>query len=257
MVLSTFNMAVIRSFLGAIAFYTAIPLPPSWPLDFGRVARWAPLVGLLLGGCLAVVDAVLQGWGMPILTRSGIAIALWVMLTGGLHLDGVADAADGLAVTEPQRRLSVMQDSLTGAFGVMAVTLVLLLKVAALNDLPGDRWLMLMAAAGWGRWGQVAAIAFYPYLKPTGKGAFHKQVMRLPQDLLWSLPVLLVFPLLLAGGWQVAIALALNGICIALLVGFWFYRRFGGQTGDTYGAIVEWTEVLFLVSCTLWLRAIV
>jgi adenosylcobinamide-GDP ribazoletransferase len=240
--------ALIRSFLGAIAFYTAIPLPPSWPLDLGRVARWAPLVGLLLGGCLAVLDAVLQAWGMASLTRSGLTIAFWVLLTGGLHLDGVADTADGLAVTEPQRRLSVMQDSLTGAFGVMAVVLVLLLKVAALSDLPGDRSLALMAAAGWGRWGQVAAIAFYPYLKPTGKGAFHKQVIRLPQDLLWSLPLLLLFPLLLTGGcWRLTLALAVNGVALALLVGFWFYRCFGGQTGDTYGAIVEWTEVLFLV----------
>ena len=250
--------AVIRSFLGAIAFYTAIPLPRNCPLDFGRVARWSPLVGLLLGGGLAVLDTVLQRWGMPLLTRSAVAIAFWVLLTGGLHLDGVADAADGLAVTEPQRRLSVMQDSLTGAFGVMAVALVLLLKVAALNDLPDARPLAMMAAAGWGRWGQVAAIALYPYLKPTGKGAFHKQVMRLPQDICWSLPLLLVFPLLLTmGHWRLAIALMVNGFALALLVGFWFYRRFGGQTGDTYGAIVEWTEVLFLVSCTLWLKAIV
>jgi adenosylcobinamide-GDP ribazoletransferase len=195
---------------------------------------------------------------MPILTRSAVVIAFWVLLTGGLHLDGVADAADGLAVTEPQRRLSVMQDSLTGAFGVMAVALVLLLKVAALNDLPDARPWAMMAAAGWGRWGQVAAIALYPYLKPTGKGAFHKQVMRLPQDLLWSLPFLLALPLLVGfSRWRLAIALAVNGLGLALLVGFWFYRRFGGQTGDTYGAIVEWTEVLFLVSCTLWLKAMV
>lgn len=248
---------LIASFLGAVTFYTAIPLPKTWALDLRQVARWAPAMGLLLGSILAVADAALQSLGMPVLACSAVTIALWVVLTGGLHLDGVADAADGLAVGEAKRRLAVMQDSVTGAFGVMAVVLVLLLKVAALSDLASCRWLALVAAAGWGRWGQVAAIAFYPYLKLTGKGAFHKQTIRLPQDMFWGFALLSALsglPALFAcGSWRVGLLLMLNGAGIALLIGFWFYRRFGGHTGDTYGAVVEWAEVLFLLSCTFWL----
>ena len=245
--------AFISSFLAAFVFYTIIPLPQTWQLNWRRIARWAPLIGLVLGSLLVIVDISLASLATPILARSTLIVGLWVWLTGGLHLDGVADTADGLAVLEPERRLQVMQDSVTGAFGVMAVVLVLLLKVAGLADLTSEYrpWIMINAAA-WGRWGQVAAIAFYPYLKSTGKGAFHKQSMRFPQDLWWGL-----LPLLGLNGWliwqqwltwQQGIVLIAKGIGIALFVGFWIYRRFGGHTGDTYGAVVEWTETLFLIS---------
>jgi adenosylcobinamide-GDP ribazoletransferase len=246
---------LVKSFLGAVTFYSTIPLPAHWNLPFEQIARWGPLVGLLLGGLLAIVDWALQHLGFPLLTRTVLIVALWVILTGGLHLDGVMDAADGLAVTERQRRLEVMKDSSTGAFGVMAATLLLLLKTAALNDLKGNRWLGLMAAAGWGRWGQVMAIALYPYLKATGKGAFHKQGICLPQDILVGLGFLLAlsgvqFWLQPHRGW-LALEIVLAGSTIALGVGFWFYRQLGGHTGDTYGAVVEWSEALILCLCTL------
>ncbi|MGH2412809.1 MAG: adenosylcobinamide-GDP ribazoletransferase [Microcystaceae cyanobacterium] len=236
----------MKTFLAAVVFYTKIPLPKNWTLEFQRIARWSPLVGLLIGGLLGLIDISLGQFGFPILTRSALIVALWIVLTGGLHLDGAIDTADGLAVLEPQRRLQVMQDSTVGAFGVIAAAVILGLKITALSDLLSYRWLGLMLAAGWGRWGQVVAIAFYPYLKPSGKGAFHKQFIRLPQDILGGFLILLG----LNGLWWRVIAIPIAGCAIALLTGFWFYRRLGGQTGDTYGAIVEWTEALFLCLLT-------
>ncbi|MCZ8046115.1 MAG: adenosylcobinamide-GDP ribazoletransferase [Microcystis aeruginosa K13-05] len=236
----------IRSFLGAIAFYTIIPVPIAWP-DFGRIARWIALVGLFLGLILVLLDITLAGLGMPPLTRAVVLVGVWVYLTGGLHLDGVSDTADGLAVTDPQRRLLVMADSVTGAFGVMAVTMVLLLKIAALTDLSDNRALALILAPIWGRWGQVMAIALYPYLKPTGKGAFHKVAFCLPWDcggVIWGL-------IALFGGLRWGIIAISAGIALALLTGYWLYRRLRGHTGDTYGAVVEWTEALFLVFLTI------
>jgi adenosylcobinamide-GDP ribazoletransferase len=238
----------IRSFFGAIVFYTILPLPTTWA-DFGRIARWVPLVGLFLGLILALLDAGLAGLGMPSLTRSVLVVGVWVYLTGGLHLDGVSDTADGLAVTDPQRRLTVMADSVTGAFGVMAVAMVLLLKIATLSDLSQNRGLALILTPIWGRWGQVMAIALYPYLKPTGKGAFHKASFRYPWDCggcLWGL-------ISLAFGGYLGIIGIIGGIAIALGVGYWFDRRLGGHTGDTYGAVVEWTEALFLAFLTILL----
>jgi adenosylcobinamide-GDP ribazoletransferase len=245
----------IFTLLGAIAFYTSIPVPAAWSLEFRGIARWAPLVGLLIGGLLAALDVGLQLLGMPILTRSAAIVAAWIALTGGLHLDGAMDTADGLAVLDPQRRLSVMADSHTGAFGVMAGVTILLLKTVALNDLTSDRWLALMAACGWGRWGQVVAIVRYPYLRSSGKGAFHKAAIHS----LWAaLPglVLLLGLSLLALGQQperrlVGIMMATGGSTIALLTGFWFHCKLGGHTGDTYGAIVEWTEALLLCLLTV------
>ena len=242
------------SLLGAVTFYTTIPLPARWALEFQRIARWAPVIGLLLGGILGIIDAVLQTLNVPILTRSTVISVSWIALTGGLHLDGAMDAADGLAVQDPKRRLEVMVDSATGAFGAMAAVAILLLKTAALTDIETHRWLVLMVAAGWGRWGQVVAIAFYPYLKPTGKGAFHKQAIRPPQDILLGLILLLglcaLSLFLNPGNLKIALALSLGGGAIALIIGAWFHRQLRGHTGDTYGAVVEWTEALFLCLLT-------
>jgi adenosylcobinamide-GDP ribazoletransferase len=244
-----------RSFLGAVTFYTSIPIPSDWAPEFRRIARWAPAVGLLVGGILGLADVGLQALGMPLLTRSALIAALWIVLTGGLHLDGAMDTADGLAVMDRQRRLQVMADSATGAFGAMAAIAILLLKTAALTELESYRWLALMGAAGWGRWGQVIAIASYPYLRPGGKGEFHKTAIRPPQDIVLGLVLLLVLcglpltwnPELLGR----LIGLVVAGSAIALLTGAWFYRQLGGHTGDTYGAVVEWTEALFLCFLTL------
>lgn len=238
------------SVVSAVTFYTCIPIPAGWSLEFRGIARWAPLMGLLIGGILGIEDLVLHFLGVPILTRSAVIVASWVALTGGLHLDGVMDTADGLAVPDKQRRLAVMTDSATGAFGAIAAIALLLLKTAALSDIDTNRSLALMASAGWGRWGQVVAIALYPYLKPTGKGAFHKSAIRIPQDILLGLCLLLIlcsFPLVLDRSmWQIALEMAIGGSAIAFLTGAWFHRQLGGHTGDTYGAVVEWTEALLL-----------
>lgn len=248
--------SALESFLGAVVFYTCIPLPGRWPLSTERIARWAPAIGLLLGGMLGTIDLGLSILGMPLWTRSAVVVGLGIGLTGGLHLDGAMDTADGLAVQDRQRRLEVMQDSATGAFGAIAAVVLILLKTAALSELQVNRSLALMAAAGWGRWGQVAAIALYPYLKPTGKGAFHKQTMRLPRDVLLGLFVLLGFSssivLISPPQWPLFWATVAGGSAIALLTGYWFYRQLGGHTGDTYGAVVEWTEALLLCLLTLF-----
>lgn len=242
------------SLLGAVTFYTSIPLPGNWRLEFRGIARWAPVIGLLIGVILRLIDVGLQQLGVPILTRSAGIVAIWIALTGGLHLDGAMDTADGLAVQNQQRRLEVMADSATGAFGAMAAVVILLLKTAALTEIEVDRGLALITAAGWGRWGQVVAIAFYPYLKPTGKGAFHKQAIRIPHDIVLGLVLLLG---LCGMPWflnqdsvRVTLVMAVGGSAIALLTGAWFHKQLGGHTGDTYGAVVEWTEALFLCLLT-------
>lgn len=239
--------------MAAVAFYTCLPVPSSWALEFQSVARWAPLVGLIIGSLLSALDEGLRLLAMPVLVRSALVVAIWIALTGGLHLDGAMDTADGLAVTDRQRRLQVMADSATGAFGAMAAIAVVLLKTTALSELTTLRWLALSLAAGWGRWGQQVAIARYPYLKPTGKGAFHKSAIRSLWDVVPSLLLLLglcLLPVLLLNNGAVTLVMA-SGSAIALLTAAWFNRALGGHTGDTYGAVVEWTEALFLLVLTM------
>lgn len=239
----------------SVAFYTCLPVPAK-EIEFEGVARLAPVVGLSIGCLLGLLDLGLGQLGMPVITRSAAVVVAWVGITGGLHLDGAMDAADGLAVLDPQRRLQVMADSATGAFGAIACASILLLKTAALTDLETNRWLILMAAAGWGRWGQMVAILRYPYLKPAGKGAFHKAAIRSVWDLIPTLLLLLGLSglqiILAPARWFVAAGMALAGGAIAFGTGFWFNYRLGGHTGDTYGAVVEWTEALLLCLLTVF-----
>lgn len=238
----------------AIAFYTCIPVPAADKLDFQRVARLAPVVGLLVGAILGLLDTLVDFLGMPVLTRSALITVSWIAITGGLHLDGAMDTADGLAVQDPQRRLQVMADSVTGAFGAMAAIAILLLKTSALTNLDAPRWLLLMATCGWGRWGQQLAILQYLYLKSTGKGAFHKAAMR-SLDLLPGLLLLLGLSglqiLLEPDRLALAVGMAVGGSAIAFLTGAWLNYKLGGHTGDTYGAVVEWTEALLLCLLTV------
>ncbi|BAY95491.1 MULTISPECIES: adenosylcobinamide-GDP ribazoletransferase [unclassified Tolypothrix] len=247
---------LLLNLLSSVIFYTTIPLPYVNGLEFDKVARFALLVGVLIGGILGLCDTGMSYLGIPILTRSALVISLGIGITGGLHLDGAMDTADGLAVGDPKRRLEVMADSATGAFGAMAAIAILLLKTTALTEVETHRWLILMATCGWGRWGQQLAIACYPYLKPTGKGAIHKQAIQSYQDVLPGLLLLMALSglLFLIDSQQkiLAIAMVIAGGAIATITGAWFNHKLGGHTGDTYGAVVEWTEALFLCALTVF-----
>lgn len=240
-----------RKFQAALIFYTCLPLRPEGMLDFRGIAIHAPLIGILIGSAIACLDLVL-GLLKPapefIYLRSLLTILLGLLITGGLHLDGAMDAADGLAITDPNRRLEVMADSHTGAFGAMAAIAILLLKVVALAAIQDRRFWILANVWAWARWGQLRAIMAYPYLKAIGKGKFHQEDLHHWQ--VWLVAALLTISNLAFGYFFHAIYLGIGvtviGFSFAWLSGAWFNRQLGGHTGDTYGAIVEWTEALSL-----------
>ena len=242
-----------RKFQAALIFYTGLPLRPKGMLDFRGIALYAPLIGIFIGSMIASLDFTL-GLIKPapefIYLRSLLAILLGLLITGGLHLDGAMDTADGLAVTDPNRRLEVMADSNTGAFGAIAGIVILLLKVVALATTKDHRFWILISVCAWARWGQLRAIMAYPYLKAIGKGKFHQEDLHHWQ--VWLVAILLTIGnLAIAYIYQsiyLGIGLTVIGFSFAWLIGAWFNRQLGGQTGDTYGAIVEWTEALSLVA---------
>ncbi len=243
------------NFGGALMFYTCLPIPTSWPLEFAWIARWVPWVGSVVGALLALLDLGLAAIHMPDLVRSTLVVTFWIALTGGLHVDGVMDTADGLAVPDASRRLAVMTDSRMGAFGGMAVVVLLMMKVVALGSVATNRPFVLVSVAMWGRWGQQWAIARYPYLKKEGKGAFHQAAL---PSISYALPSL-VGLVVLSGGLGVLNAVPWpwvwhtvgGGLAISVMTSAYFYRQLGGHTGDTYGAVVEWTEALLLCSLTV------
>lgn len=245
-----------RSLLGSILFYTIFPIPTDWQPSFHRIARWCPLIGLVMGGLLSFCLWGLSALNTPALIKGAVGVSLWIGLTGGLHLDGAMDSADGLGVTDPKHRLEVMADSHTGAFGVMVGVIILLFKFAAFASLSPEQWWFLPLTLSWGRWSQVTAIAFYPYLKTQGKGAFHKRDFNIKLDPYTSaVPAIgLLFIVLLVFKDPDILPLTLSAMAIAYSVSTWFNKKFTGHTGDTYGASIEWTECIIISLGTIILQ---
>ena len=235
---------------GAWIFYSVLPAWPWITPRFERIARFGPLIGLVIGGLQGFFWWLTAGW-LPLGAQVALALALALLLTGGLHLDGAMDTADGLGAGS--RALEAMADSRVGAFGVQALALLLLLRAAALLCLAGAAPLALVWAAFWGRMAPLVAMHGFPYLREQGSAGFHRQHWRgLGAELVPALVVLLVALL----GWVWA-AWPLPdgwGLVPALLVPLWLGRRLGGHSGDSYGASVEWAETLALLLSGLGLR---
>ena len=246
--------AWLRDLAGAWIFYSVLPAWP-WPEPrFRRIARFAPWVGAVLGGLQGLLWWGLEG-RVPTLAQVALVLAAGLLLTGGLHMDGAMDTADGLAAGE--RLLEAMDDSRVGASGAQALALLLLLRTAALATLAAAAPLALPWAALWGRVAPLVAMARFPYLRPGGTAAFHREHWAgLARELRpTALLVLLVVVIEMAvAGWVVAgsgaskaVLAGLAGLLPALVVPLWLGRRLGGHSGDSYGACVEWSEALALL----------
>jgi adenosylcobinamide-GDP ribazoletransferase len=122
----------------AARYLTIVPLPgPARPSAdaLGRAAPWFPVVGLGLGVVLVVTERVTEVL-FPLLLAGLLTVTVWKLLTGGLHLDGLADCLDGLGGRDAEHRLAIMRDSRIGAFGALGLILLLLLEIAAVTELP-------------------------------------------------------------------------------------------------------------------------
>ena len=237
-----------RGWGAAVRFLTVLPWG-KWehatPEDLGCAAVLFPWAGALVG---SVVAGVL--WGVPrtggaLPVAAALALVAWVALTGGLHLDGLMDAADGLGGGQtPERRLEIMRDERVGAFGVLAGGLVLLVKFAALQQAAAAD---VVLAAVLGRWVLTAAMAAFPYARPSGLGKLWFDRVGWPELLAASLGAALVVAL--AGsprGWWLW-----GGVVVVLWgAGRWVLRRIPGLTGDVYGALAELTEAFVLLGMT-------
>ena len=233
----------------AIAFnlLTTLPVraPADWqPGDSGRAAGWYPFVGLVIGALVAGAYTLLDVRFSPLLTAA-LSLTFWVVLTGGLHLDGLADCCDGLLhASNPERRLEIMKDSRMGAFGGIGLMLALLLKMSALVSLPADRLLPgILLAASLGRWFIILA-GFQPLARPGGMGADYASGLSRPA-LVWGGLIPLGWILYL--GIPGLVALSLTFLAVFLLLRF-ARDRIGGVTGDVFGLIVEVSEILVLVT---------
>ncbi len=238
----------MRLLLIAFQFLTIIPLPITLRCekdDLGRSTAFFPLVGLVIGGLLAGVNWLIAPWiARPLC--DALLITVLTLITGALHLDGLADVCDGLAARGSRERfLAIMKDSQVGAIGAVGLVLGLLLKWQALVAVPAElKWQALLIFPLLARFGQVLTLTGARHARQDGLGAAFIQ----------------------GGGWTalfVACATAasagygllggrgvtaLAAVCLLTLAGrIFFQRKLGGLTGDTIGCISELNEIAALV----------
>jgi adenosylcobinamide-GDP ribazoletransferase len=246
----------VPAFLIALQFLTRLPISlPGMPMpaQVGRSLLSYPLVGLLIGAVLLLAQWALAGTA-PLL-QAAVLLLLWVGITGGLHLDGLADSADAWAggYGDRERSLSIMQDPRSGPIAVVLLVLLLLLKFAALATLLAANQPLALLLAPWLARGLVPLLFMTtPYVRAGGLGAALAE--HLPRREL---------PYWLAG--HALLVLLLSGIsgllallaALLLLVGLrqLMLQRLGGCTGDTAGALVELAEAATLLVFALQLSA--
>ena len=243
---------MIGPVLSAVAFLTRLPVP-NWvhtePGYLQRAAPWFPLVGMLLGGIYAGF-ALLALHCLSVGVVAVLAIGLDAVLTGALHLDGLADMADGFgggATKSREEVLRIMRDHSVGSYGAVALILVLLLKAACLSNLlaSGYGTRVLLVAPALSRWSILLLSRSAPYARtrssgPTGVGALSRTVTatHLFIGAACCLPLFLVCGVATTGCFWIAVTLC------TLAMAWISYRQIGGFTGDVLGANTVLTEAL-------------
>ncbi|RUT28417.1 adenosylcobinamide-GDP ribazoletransferase [Paenibacillus zeisoli] len=255
-----------HAILAAFQFLSRFPVTVQ--LDFTpellkRSTRFYPLVGSAIGIVICLLSLI-SAWALPPLPASVVILIGWVYLTGGLHLDGWMDAADGLlSYRSREKMLEIMKDSRVGAMGVIACVLLLLLKVTLIASLleKGALPLALLTVPLWSRWFMVHAIAGWPSARGVEGLAGQFDGMNYNSSRIAALLALLLsgaaLVLLLLSGYEAELNWVQLGICYAAepaaawligsLAASKISSRLGGLTGDIYGALNEGLEVLLML----------
>ena len=244
---------MIRAFTLALQLLTRLPVPslntPPQPQELGQAVLFFPVVGLLIGGMLAGLEGALGRMDPGIL--AALLLTVWVLITGGLHLDGLADTADAWigGQGDRDRTLAIMKDPRSGPMAITVIVLILLNKFAALQALlTGAAGLAQLLDPMLGRAVIILLLLTTPYIRPTGLGAPYADY--LPRRRCGLLIALLAMVTVALAGWPGA------GVLIGLGLGvlglrYMLIQRLGGATGDTLGAACELAETAALLGLAL------
>lgn len=238
----------MRLYLIAMQFLTIIPLPFDTRCqkdDLGRSLALFPLAGLTIGALLVAINWLVSGL-LPRPLTDALLITFLSVITGALHLDGLADVCDGLAARGGRERfLAVMKDPCTGAAGAAGIVLGLLLKWQALVAVPEVlKWQALLLFLLLSRFSQTQSIVFSRNARNDGLGSTFIGGAG-------KIQLLLAGIISLVAGWflfgYTGIILFIAAAILTQLLKMWFHRRLGGITGDVIGCISELNEITALV----------
>lgn len=238
----------------AARYLTIVPLPGRSPGDIhglGRAAAWFPVIGAGLGLVLIGVDH-LTTWLFPPLLAALLTVTAWKLLTGGLHLDGLADCLDGLGGRDAEHRLAIMRDSRIGALGAVGLILFLLLEIAGVAELAASvRWRTLLAAPVIARAVPPLLARLFAAARSDGHGAAFRAGLGSGAVAVAVVVALVTGTAALGPVGSVAAVLAM---LVALAIGRGMARRLAGITGDVLGAAVETAELVVLLTVVAWSR---
>ncbi|WP_285427964.1 adenosylcobinamide-GDP ribazoletransferase [Pseudomonas sp. lyk4-R2A-8] len=236
----------------ALQFLSSLPIRlPGMPQpqEMGRSLLFYPVVGGLFGVLLWGLSNALAS--APLLLHAALLLTAWVLLSGALHLDGLADSADAWlgGFGDRERTLTIMKDPRSGPIAVVTLGLVLLLKFAALVALiEQHNTVALILAPLIGRASMLALFLTTRYVRAGGLGQALSE--HLPRAVGQLVLVLSGLACVLIGGFSGAIAVLLAALGFVALRQL-MVRRLGGTTGDTAGALLELLEVVVLVGLAL------
>lgn len=232
----------------ALQFLTVFPIQlktiPSAQQN-GRSLLFYPVIGLLIGLILLAVAVLLQP--VPLILQASLILVIWIWLTGGLHLDGLADTADAWVggFGDAERTLKIMKDPACGPIGVLSLIIICLLKWSALYLLLEQQlYGALLLFPVFGRLTALFLFLTAPYVRAKGLGS--AMADHLPRTAAWLLIALSVIASLYFS-WLGLIASVSTFICWIYLRRK-FIQRIGGMTGDTIGAGIEITECISLLA---------
>lgn len=243
---------ICSGFVTAWRTLTVVRIPGREAGSFADALLWFPLVGALLGGLMAAVCWAVGAcahWTM----MAGIAGAgMLALLTGGLHLDGLADGADGLYGNRtPARRLEIMKDPRVGAMGVVAIVFVVLLKTCAMARLAeSGAWSWLVLPVIWSRTGMAVLAASMPYARAAGEGTARGFVSD-ARPVHAIVAVLLALAISLPLAPEATLVCAVVGAALVFIFRRVFQRAVGGITGDLLGFSCECVEVVLFIGLAL------
>jgi adenosylcobinamide-GDP ribazoletransferase len=243
----------VRSFIAALQFLTLFPWPKRTDRSVDEVGPSAicfPVIGFLLGFILVLVNRLLEPFASPGLSSVAL-VTILALLTRGLHLDGLGDTFDGLgAGGDRERMLRIMDDSHTGAFGLIAIVLLLFFKIHAIESMDHERWPALLAAPVLGRWAMVL-LGYRSQAAKPGLGSTLVDRLETKHVVFATFITLILVAAILHGA---GIAMMLWVAIFSIASKKHFHRRLGGVTGDTFGAVGELSETSVLVILALGAR---
>ncbi|WP_027416953.1 adenosylcobinamide-GDP ribazoletransferase [Aneurinibacillus terranovensis] len=240
--------------LHAIAFLTRIPVPyvSHSTKDWEKSVAYYPFVGLLIG-VLLWGAGMLLAYLFPLPVAAVLTMAFWVFITGGLHVDGWMDLADGLGSNRPKEKVfEIMKDSRVGAMGVIAALLLFMVKGTTLYEavsLHRMEWLIISPFIA--RFCLIMAIWFWPYITEKGIGTgLRNGLTAINVGVGFLFTGCIVYWIGRISGLAVFIMTIAGAVFFIRMI----VKKLGGLTGDCYGAVVEWTEMAALVLLLLMKR---